>query len=74
MVVLITRAASAKDKSIPGQLEVEQLLLPFKDKEEISHWARTETAIALKLGLIQGTGPDQVSNPKPMLPELRQPR
>jgi hypothetical protein len=60
MVVLITRAASAKDKSIPvDSFEVEQLLLPFKDKEEISHWARTETAIALKLGLIQGTGPDR---------------
>jgi hypothetical protein len=59
MVVLITRAASAKDKSTPVDgLEIEELLSPFKDKEEISHWARTEAAIALKLGLIQGTGPD----------------
>ncbi len=59
MVALITRAASLKSKSVPvDSLEIEQFLSPFKDKEEISDWARTETAIALKLGLVRGTSPE----------------
>jgi len=56
MTVLVARAAALKGKSVSiDTAEIDQLLLPFKDKEEISDWAKTETAVALKLGLVRGT-------------------
>lgn len=56
MTVLVARAAALKGKSAyVDTAEIDRLLLPFKDKEEISDWAKTETAAALKLGLVRGT-------------------
>jgi len=60
MVVLMVRAASAIGRSAQvDDQEVEELLSRFNDKGEISQWARTGTAVGVKLGLIQGTGPNR---------------
>lgn len=60
MVVLIVRAASSKGIATQlDDLELEELLSRFSDREEISHWASYETAVGLKLGLVQGTGPNR---------------
>jgi len=60
MVVLITRAASIKNKStFVDSLEMKSLLAPFKDKDLISDWAKTDVSVALKLGLVHGMSPDK---------------
>ncbi|MGB9840963.1 S-layer homology domain-containing protein [Thermovenabulum sp.] len=64
MVVLITRAASLKNKStFINSIEENNLLTKFQDNKEISSWARTEIAVALKLGLVKGKG-DNIFSPK----------
>ncbi|MCG0274845.1 MAG: S-layer homology domain-containing protein [Thermosediminibacteraceae bacterium] len=64
MVVLITRAAALKGKSTyVTSAEVEEMLSPFKDKDEISVWARIESAVALKLNLVRGRG-EGIFSPK----------
>jgi len=60
MVVLVVRAVSSKcEASQLADDELEELLSRFIDKDEISPWARAETAVGLKLGLIQGTAHDR---------------
>jgi hypothetical protein len=59
MVTLAIRAASMKNKSANvNSDEIEKLLSHFKDKDKISSWAKTEVAVALKLGLAKGVGQD----------------
>jgi len=59
MIVLITRAASMKNKStFVDSAEIEQILSRFKDSTRISDWARAEVAIAVKLGLASGVQVD----------------
>ncbi|MGB9975799.1 S-layer homology domain-containing protein [Thermovenabulum sp.] len=64
MVVLITRAASLKNKSTFVDLtEENNLLSRFKDKNEISSWAKTEIAVALKIRLVRGKA-ENIFSPK----------
>lgn len=60
MVSFVVRAASMKNKSaFVDSTEIENLLLRFKDKEAVSTWARTDVAVALKLGLVSGIKADE---------------
>ncbi|MCG0275494.1 MAG: S-layer homology domain-containing protein, partial [Thermosediminibacteraceae bacterium] len=59
MAVLVTRAASIMNKSaFVDSVEVEKILSAYKDRDRISEWAKTEIAVAVKLGLIRGVGAD----------------
>ncbi|TYP52422.1 S-layer homology domain-containing protein [Thermosediminibacter litoriperuensis] len=59
MAVLVTRAASIVNKSaFVDSVEVEKILSAYKDRDRISEWAKTEIAVAVKLGLIRGVGTD----------------
>lgn len=59
MIVMTMRALSYKNKStfIDSQ-EEENILNKFKDKKDISTWARTEIAISVKLGVSKGIKED----------------
>ncbi|ADL07272.1 S-layer homology domain-containing protein [Thermosediminibacter oceani] len=59
MAVLVTRAASIMNKSaFVDSAEVEKILSAYKDRDRISDWAKTEIAVAVKLGLISGVSAD----------------
>lgn len=60
MISLVTRAAAMKNKSsFVDSTEIDSILSRFKDSAKISTWARTELAIALKLGLASGIKADE---------------
>lgn len=57
MAALATRAASFVNKSTFVETrEIDDILSPYKDHQRVSDWAKTEVAVAVKLGLIRGMG------------------
>lgn len=57
MAVLITRAASFMNRStFVESKEIDETLSAYKDRDRVSDWAKTEVAVAIKLGLIRGMG------------------
>lgn len=59
MVMLIRRAATIKSKTLKlDNIDVEQQLSNFKDRDEIAEWAKADCAKAVKQGLVKGVSAD----------------
>jgi len=55
MIVIMIRSATLKGKpTLVGNIEITELLASFSDRDLVSSWAKTEIAVALKLGLVKG--------------------